>query len=362
MSTGRARAVDVWSEACRDVRTGTSRILGLTIVLTAVVVMCVLADLLVVTRLLTTARTYVDSGAATWVLHAPGRVAADACERLGEVGGVRDAGSLRRAPAGVSAARLPESGIPVYEVTAGMAAALAPRSLPGAGILLSTDVATTFAVAPGDDLVTTSGVVRVLGTYTYPDDGRRAGLGYAAAAPVPASSRMDECRITVWPQSPERVRLLWSTLRDPDGPETDSPRVYQLNTRLGTTFTGPEDLRTRPSRFAPLVAGVAALGLGAVAVRRRRLELAAARHLGMGRATQLALLLTEAAAPVIATGVLVLGAAAWPASGGAHVDPTVLTRTTLATLGTTCSGFAIGVTAATLSVGERQLLRYFRHR
>ncbi|HEY0218026.1 MAG TPA: hypothetical protein VGC57_16670, partial [Cellulomonas sp.] len=214
--TGRrpVRPASVLSEAWRDVVTGTSRVLAVTAILAVIALTCVCADLFVVARLLAGAQAYQDAGAATSVLTAPGRVAADACDALGGVDGVTDAGGLRRSASGVTPVRMPATTLPVYEGTPGLLAATVPAAPAGAGVLLSERVAEVLGVEAGDRVLTVSGELTVRSVYSYPDDGRRAGLGYAVLAPVPAVGLVDECRITVWPQSPERVRLLWSTLRD----------------------------------------------------------------------------------------------------------------------------------------------------
>jgi hypothetical protein len=358
------RASAVLSEAWRDVVTGASRVLTTAVVLALVALTCVCADLFVVARLLAGAQDYQSSGAATYLLSAPGRVAADACDALGEVDGVVDAGALRRAGSGLTPVRMPATNLPVYEATPGLVAAITGSTArTGAGVLLSGTVAESLGLGAGDEVVTATGSVPVSGTYVYPDDGRRAGLGYAVLAPVPASGLMDECRVTVWPSSPERVRLLWGTLRDGSDPEGDEPRLLQLSTRHGTAFTGGAEHDARISRFAPLVAGAAALAVGFVTVRRRRLELAGALHLGCGRSALLGQMLLEAVAPTLVAAALTTAGTVWLlVSPLGEVEPGALLRSAAGVVALTACGHLLGVAAATGITRERHLFHYFRHR
>jgi hypothetical protein len=356
----------VLSEAWRDVLTGTSRVCATTIALTLTALVCLGADAFVLARLLSAARDFQDAGAATYVLVAPGRIAADACDRLGSVPGVVDAGGLRATATALTPLRLPGTNLPVYDGTPGLVSALAPDTGPGAelGVLLPRRVAEHLGLAPGDALLAAAGSTPVRGVYDYPDDGRRAGLGYAVLAPVPAVGLVDECRITVWPPSEERLRLLWSTLRDgATTTDDDGPRMQQLSAALGPAFAGGQEHDARISRFAPLVAGAVAATLGVVTIRRRRLELAGARHLGCSGSALLAQMLLEAAVAAAAAAALsaAVGVVLLASPLGAD-DPGALGRIATACIVLTGCGHLVGVAVATLATRERHLFRYFRHR
>jgi len=203
----------------------------------------------------------------------------------------------------------------------------------------------------------------VRGTYAYPDDGRRAGIGYAVLAPTPAVGLVDECRITVWPPSQERARLLWSTLRDGGPDDAEDPRVQQLSTRHGQTFTGGTEHDARVSRFAPIIAGAAAAAVGLVAVRRRRLEVAGALHLGCSSSALLTQMLLEALTAVSAAAALTgAGTVVLLASPVGALDPGALGRVAFSCVLLMACGHALGVAIGTLAVRERHLFRYFRHR
>jgi hypothetical protein len=357
----------VLSEAWRDVLTGTSRVCAVTIALTLTMLLSWGADAFVLARLVAGARVFQDSGAATYVLVAPGRVAADACDRLGSVAGVVDAGGLRTSATTLTPLRLPGTNLPVHDGTPGLVAALDPDTGAGTGlgVLVPGRVAEHLGLAPGDELLTTTGTTPVRGVYDYPDDGRRTGLGYAVLAPARAVGLVDECRITVWPPSEERLRLLWSTLRDgaPAAGEIDEPRVQQLNTTLGPAFPGSAEHDARVSRFAPLIAGSVAAAVGVVSIRRRRLELAGIRHLGCSRSALLAQMLIESTIATLAAAALTTAVAVLLlASPVGADDPGALARVAATCIVLAGCGHLAGVGAATLSTRERQLFRYFRHR
>ncbi len=357
------RASTVLSEAWRDVATGTSRVCGVAIALTLATVVCLAADAFALDRLVSGAIDFRQSGAATYVLVAEGRVAADACDRLGSVTGIGDAGGLRVARNTLAPERMPSTNLPVFEATPGMVSALAPSGRAGPGVLLAERVAEHLGLEAGDELLAGGEAIAVRGTYAYPDDGRRTGIGYAVLAPTAAVGLVDECRITVWPPSQEHARLLWSTLRDGILDEAEDPRVQQLSTRHGQTFAGGAEHDARVTRFAPIVAGAAAACVGLVAVRRRRLDLSGALHLGCSPSALLAQMLLEALSAVAAAaGLTGAGTVVLLALPVGALDAGAIGRVAASCVLLMACGHLLGVAIATLAVREKHLFRYFRHR
>lgn len=311
------------------------------------------------------AQEYRESGAATIILVAEGRIDGAACDALGSVPGVHAAGATRRASSDRRTAVMPSSTVPSYEVTDGLAALLSGQRVDSTGVLLSDDVAEALGVDTGARLRFQDGAESLIAErYSYPDDGRRVGYGYALLMPTsPASGTFDECWVDAWPVSSELDQLLRGTLRP--GSEvsgSSNPTVTQLNSTLGTAFTGAQDYADRLTRFAGPAAACFGLALGWIAVRVRRVQLAGALHDGVTRwalslitaievaAWSLAGLLacTALLTSLICTGTPEASSSSWVCAGRIGTTATV--------------GLVLGVAAGLLSIRERRLVTYVRDR
>lgn len=349
-------------EAWRDVVTGTSRTMLFALLLASLVLGLGAADLVTVRALTAAAERYQAAGASIITLDAPGRIDPTACEMLASVPGVRAAGAVRAGTEPLTAAALPSSTIPVMNVTPGLPEVLRAQ-LHGSGMVLSGQVATSLALSAGDDLRTSEATVPVAGVYDYPEDGRRAGLGFAALLPTTDSAAFDQCWVDIWPTSPQTPVLLQMTLLPSDGTETEQlPVLAQLNSTLGTTFDGGVRLDARATRFAPwLVLGLGG-GLGYLSVRVRRTSLASALHAGTSRNDLGAVVALEVISwilppALIAASVMVIGANL----GSDHDTTSTLvlgSRVVIAGL----LGPLLGSTLAFAQTRERHLFRYFKDR
>lgn len=276
------RALEILREAIRDLRTGTSRSILLCLALLAATVPVVVADALTVNTIVHDAREFQSSGASTWVGELAGGIDAAACDALSELPGVRDSGARRDAHSPVTLSLLPSSPVPAVEVSPGFLSVLGARVDGGGGMVVSDAVGDALGTRTGAMVAATGGPLRIAGTYTYPDDGRRPGLSWAAASVVPTEQRFDECWVTVWPPDPGiRTVLPLAAAADARLDADTSLSVTQLNTSFGEAFDGEELLRERVTIVAPVVAFVCGVILGAVAVRVRRLELSARLHDGL---------------------------------------------------------------------------------
>ena len=309
----RLRAIlrEVW----RNVTTGTTRSVLLTSVLGAVCLVLLGADLLAVRSIENAGAAFREAGGSTMTIVASGRVDGARCEALGRISGVRAAGALALPQEKVTASSLPGAPLPAGYATDGFLSVVHADVDRGGGIVLSQDAASTLGRARGGVLETTDGSTRVAGTFPYPVDGRRSGLGYLAVLPGGDRAVFDECWVDAWPQD-ERLRtLLFTTLSPAADESTDDPVVGQLNASLGATFDGHARFADRITRFSGVVAGVFALLLAFVAVRARRVELAAALHDGVRAPDLWSMALLEATSWVVpplvvclAMALLVLGA------------------------------------------------------
>lgn len=350
----------VWSEALRNLATGTSRLVIAAAVLGSALAGLSAADGSAVVSLVDDAAGYRVAGAAVSTLSTTGRVDGGACEALVGLPDAEHAGAMRRAPADLVALTMPASPIPTYEVTPGFAALLT-GSVTDAGLLVSDAAAEALGITAGDLLQTSDGDAPVDATYTYPDDGRRSGLGYAVVI-VTASGT---CWLSQWPQSPDSTGLLATVLThqaaDPSGRD-EAPVLSQLNGRLGAMMDAASLFDLRPTRALPWVALCVGALLGVVLVALRRLELASARHSKVSLHAQLLQVLLEATA----IGVTAAGVMAVPMTVVIARAP-VEAALTLGVIGARtavlgAAGLVVGAVAATALVRERHLFRYFSDR
>ncbi|WP_227748784.1 hypothetical protein [Oerskovia douganii] len=355
------RASSVVSEAWRNVATGTTRAALFAAVLVVVVGSLAAVDVRAVVGVIEGAREYRDAGASVQILEAPGQVDGARCEALTGVDGINAAGALR-VGSPLRALNLPSSELTGLEATPGLLGALDRGRVAGAGLWLSADLAEALGVTTGDSIATNAGPARVGAVYPYPDDGRDRALGYAAVAPVPATGLFDSCWVEIWPVDPETAILLRTALVADPSSEAQ-PTQKQLNGRLGATYDASAEFADRLTKPAPVAAVVLGLALGLVAIRLRRLELAAALHARVPRAALTWQVLLETA---VWSGVAVIVAvpALWWFAAGVGL-PTDQVSTWILGMRTVLAGAGavlIGAVAAALTTREKHLFKYFKER
>lgn len=349
-------------EALRNTVTGTSRFALFGILLAVVISGLALADSMSISRLTASAELFRSSGAATEVLVAEGRVDGSACEALADVPGVTHSGAVKSSDRRVTVATLPDAPVPEYEVSTGFAGVLSGAEVSSPGVLIPDDLAVTLGVAAGARVVTDAGPMTIASVYNYPADGRRAGLGYAVLAPTQASRLFDECWVTTWPQMPNVRSLLLATVVPNAGVNVDKPSVTQLNTSLGASFNGNASFRDRLTKAATPSAFAIAVGLGFVSVRMRRLELTSALHAGVVKSDLLALNLLEAATWAGAAGAIGVGLVCATIWGSPHEEQSALLQATVGVPLAGVAGALLGVVVASVTLSEKNLLRYFKDR
>lgn len=194
--------------------------------------------------------------------------------------------------------------------------------------------------------------------YPFPEDGRQPDLSYAlvASAPVPEGT-FDQC----WVRSSPRLKQVDALVRVVilDGPPSASTsRVEQLNPTLGRQSSGADDFATRPTRFGPLIAALFAAAVGALSVWLRRLEMACAMHLGVGRAQLTAQVILETLAWVLAGILLLMPALSWVAVRS--VDPESMLAGAVAIVFAALLGAVSGAIGLVASTHESLMFRYQR--
>lgn len=359
---GPVRLAEVLREAWRDVESGAAWACTAAVVLGVLLGGVVGLGAAAVASDVRAARDYVASGAATTVQRAEGRIDGRGCDAVGESGGVLAAGALRRVDAGVTPAALPRSVVPTYEVSAGFLPVVGLADGSGAGAVLSDAVQQELGLVRGETLVTVDGgATSVAGVYRWPDDGRDPDLEYAVLLPAVDDGRpYDACWATVWPERADTVSALRRTVLPTAGQEdADRPTVGQLNPRLGERFVpaaAPDD------RWARSAAGVIGAAVGAAAVGRRRLALAADRHVGVTATAQALGIVAQHAVWAAVAVVAALAVSVVVVSDLAFEDaaPIVVGSAAVAVCGFVAT--LLGGVAGVLAVRGRALHRYFRSR
>ncbi|WP_345761109.1 hypothetical protein [Diaminobutyricibacter sp. McL0608] len=356
----RTRAVA--REAWRNIRSGTTRTLTFTIASGAVVVSLLCADQLAIRQIVHDANEFRAAGASTLTLTADGGIDGARCEALNSLDGVTAAGAVRSREPWLRPAALPNSPVNLKEVTQGFPRLLTGESMQGAGIVLEAEAAETLRLKAGDTLETTSGATTVAGTFEYPDDGRRRGFGYTALIVTTDADPFDECWTDVWPAMPNLAAILLTTLRPGASEKETKPVLGQLNSSLGSTFDGQARLDARITRAAAPVSVVVGIVLGLLAVRLRRMELAAALHSGLARrslATMVGLETASWAVPVL--GLCTAVAALFAATGNREDVLSTFVSGLLIPFAA-LAGICLGTAAALALTREKNLFRYFKDR
>lgn len=352
----------IWTpgEAVRNVASGTTHAARYAMTLTLLLGTMTAADVLSVDQLLTHAATVRDSGSAVLVVESPGQVRGAACAALSALPQIQAAGALRAADTPVTALTLPRGPLSTYLVTDGLVELLDAESDGPSGILLSENAASALSVQTGDDLATTIGMARVRAVYSWPDDGRRVGFSYAALVPVDSDQHFDQCWVRAWPMPSELSMLLRTTVAQ--GEDGTGTAITLLNVAHGTSFDGSSSFTARPTRLAVWAGIGVGLMIGFIATGTRRLELAAARHVGVSARHQHLQLLFESLCWVLPGGLII---AAVSAVLTASAQPEHQATLWGIAAHTTVPGLLmalLGVQCGVFSIREHDLYRYFTHR
>lgn len=349
-------------EAARNVWSGTTHTLRYVLALTAVVGVALAADISGADAVLGKGAQFRESGAAVLTVEAPGRIDGTTCDSFATLPGVRAAGALRQASAPLVAAALPRGPIAAHLVSPGAPAVFQVDDAGSAGVLLATDAADDLGVLPGGTLVLDGTATSVRGTYPWPQDGRRSGYGYAALIPADRTEPYDACWIDAYPV-PSGLLAVAQMAVLPDGTDRGGAvAVSQLNTTLGSTFDGATSYASRATRYAVWTSYVGGAVLGFVAVYARRLEFAAAQHVGVRASRQHLQVLAEATALVIPASLILGAIAAILIRTGGGEDPAALVRVAVYVVAPGLATTVLGTQAAVALIREEHLFRYFRTR
>ncbi|KAA8821562.1 hypothetical protein [Bifidobacterium vespertilionis] len=366
------RLSELVGEALRNIGSGTAKAIAFLI---AVMVSATLlggyeANTVIAQE--TEAVTRINSYADVSMILGGAPIDGGACDRLvTSVNGPQAAGAMRTGPT-VAPASTPGKSLSSYEVTPGMLGLIAmgdqTRRLKADanGIWVSRDVANDFGLVTGGSLQTTNGTVRVAGVFDWPNDGRDTRFAYAVLTPssTDASRTYQECWAKQWPGGSSLTALLYTTVISGGSADSAGPTsgVMQLNKSFGQRYDATALYFARVTRFMPVIGLAVGLLIGAVSVRRRRLEYAGALHSGQRKTDQLfevgvETLIWAGLGALASAGLLTAYCWRWAPS-----SPDLVLLTALRTPLSVFAGTMIASLAATLLIRESQLFRLFKTR
>ncbi|WP_101625352.1 ABC transporter permease [Bifidobacterium imperatoris] len=377
------RLTGMLGEAWRDLITGTSHACALAVGLACLITLLAGADGLTIMGIQRQTDGYVASGGSTWILEYPNHIDGAACDRLVSLDGVEAAGAVRQSDNKLVFAALPSTSVPLYDITPGAAdvfmlsttgtqwqygksRASGNTTASREGALLSREAAEPFQAQSGQSLALKDGRhLDVVGVFNWPDDGRKSGFSYAALTPVPADSSVSfsQCWVRAWPQT-KNIESLLRLASDGSASATtaDRPQIYKLNTTKGSELDSALLFTSRLTAFAPWIALAAALVLGFIATRIRKLEMASALHCGVPKTALITQILLETATWGIAGIILASPLLAWVWLNNTTAEAESLTDTLLRVPAAALLGVLLGAFLAVLLTRENHLLKYFKNR
>ncbi|MFC5337290.1 hypothetical protein [Leucobacter denitrificans] len=348
-------------EVWLNVQSGTSRSAQLCVVFSILLAGLIYLDLGNTHSIELEAQRYRESGASIITLEAIGRIDGTACDHLSKVPGIHSSGALRREPTDLIVAALPAAPVSHYAVTPGLRHVLHITDS-GTGLLLSSVLAQQVAAGPGDELLLSDRQTPIADTFNYPDDGRRAGFGYAALSQEFQSEiPFDECWAEIWPTNPELESLLSLTVYPATDDETSTSRS-QLNTTLGKTFDGRTRFAERITALSFALAGALGAFLGVFSVASRRIQHARSLHFGLHKRDLHIITILETLTWV-APSMLIAGSGSILYAEFASIsDSSYVLVISLRIMAWAAFGSFLGASLAMLAVRERHLFKYFKDR
>lgn len=357
------RLAALWREIVRDILSGTSKLVWFALVTAVLLSGLCTAELLSARAYLAAAEEFQAAGASTLTITAPGRVDAAACDALSSVPGIAASGAISVQQSKLTAAALPSAPMMHYVASPGFAAVLSAGDTSAGGVLASSEVVKTLGLRVGDTIELSDSASRVSGSYDYPSDGRRAGLGWAVIE-VSDKAIFDECWITAWPITADvRSSLLLVLSGTQSAGTSDPPQIAQLNASLGQTFTGSTQFEQRITRLSAIVAAGICFMTGWFSVRIRRLQFASNLHAGLRRLDFVALVLVETLGWVLPAAIMATATVAVIAGNSFVVADTAALRALGALIIMSGAVAAVaGAVASQFAIREKHLFFYFKER
>lgn len=357
------RFAEVRREAMRNLRSGTSRAAILALLTAGLATSLAVLDTNMMNSIIGSAAQFRDRGGSISILTAENSINGRACDALADLDGVRAAGALSESDTPLTLAGIPQNPLTQFTSTPGFATMLpASTGQQAPGLLLPDTVANTLGLTVGDPIHTAEGTSALGGTYSYPDDGRPRGMGYAVIAPDSPDRSFDQCWIDAYPVTQSTTDLLYTAIAANSSLPDSGPTLTQHNRTLGTPGQPAEQFTHRMTAFFPLVGGVLGVLLGAIAIWGRRLEIASALHAGIRRSDQTAILLLEALAWSLAGTATAIPIVAALTQTLTIEDHSIVVLTALQTPAMTASGVLLGSLVTAVLIREQRLFAYFKSR
>lgn len=349
----------VLSEVWRNVATGTTKAVLWALVTAVALTGFTVADAMTLRGIERDALRFHEAAADARKLATPGQIDAATCDRLAGTSTIQAAGAVRETGT-TTVDQAPDVPLTTYQVSPGLGAVVGVAAPQPYGVWIEAGLAESLGVRRGDLLTTRAGPMPVAATFTWPDDGRDARLGFAVLVPVVADYPFDECWIRAWPAVDANDQLLLSVMTvSVSG--TLAP-ISQINKNYGTTLDSYALYRGRVTRHVVWVAPLFFLVVGFIASWRRRLEYAAALHARQSRGALLLGVAAETAtwASVGALITLTADAAAVRTLGFAQTTPAWMIAAN--TVWWSALAAVVGALAGATSIREKDLFRFFRAR
>lgn len=369
--SARMKSSALWREIWRDIHTGTAWTVIFTVLASALLTGLAATDLMMVSRLNQQAQHFRNVMANVHVVEAPQKIDPHACMALSHLAGVHSAVAVRNPEHQVSANALPSSNIRTYEATSGVEhivrvptfeRATAAQSPGQMGVYLSQDVAQTLGASAGSTVRLDNEDITVLGVFPWSeDDGRRPGFAYSLFIPTAPTGLFDECWVDTWPMNPDLEPFMRGAVLPSDEPG-QPVKLYSFNSSLGSSFNGQGLFYGRMTASTPFIIAVIAVLLGATSVWRRRLEFSSDLHAGVAQRDLITKFMWETAAWVGATVILSTPVMTWVILRNPTHDHHAMTLLATVHLVAGACGCLFGALAASLTIREKHLLRYFKNR
>lgn len=296
------------------------------------------------------------SGASMWTFEATAAVDGASCDRLSTIDGIAGAGAIG-ASSPLTLSALPHTPVSQFHVTPGFAGLMLGTRSSRATLLISSGLARETGVRDGDTVATSSGPMTVDSIYDYPSDGRLPTLQYAVLVVDPEMGGIyDSCWTDIWPATPE--------LRGAGFLAANSNDVAtgQLNTRLGEAFDIRDRFTGLPSVLPAVGAVTAGAGIGVLALRLRRTEIASSRIAGVRR-TDLAVITLGETAIWATPPVALVGAIGHYVSMLVQTDPDLFVRPNSVHIGVgILCGCVVAAVVTSICVNPNRLFGYVKER
>ena len=370
----------ILSEAWRNIASGTARTLTAATAMLAIALIAVLLDATTILNLQTQATQWATAGAAIHILADEQQINPTSCTNLSRTTGTTTNKSID-IDATLTAQPIQASGalkdheditlnamkaapLSAYAVTPGMAGVLGVdrTAMSRSGVWISSQLAATLHARAGDTLPTTNGDMSIAGIFNWPDDNRDQRIAFAVLVPTASSEPYDECWASIMPSNQTAEDLLNTTpIATPNA--ANAAQTTQANHTLGTSMDASNQYQQRISRYLTLITPLAALLIGFITVRSRRIELADNLHMGQSKTSlwvtnAIETLAWSLPAVTAAAGMLTLIVAVASDAGNAATIATVQAPALALSLITAQLGSTTELTAITAT----KLFTYFKNR